>query len=263
VSSVAGTEFPVVGAGRHGESVPSWAWRLIVWGCLLLIWHVLAVWKGPFFLPTPAETARGIVRLFTEGHGDAILTSLQQFFTGFLLAVVIGVPLGLLMGSVRLLDDLLSPYMNTLFVTSKEALLPLLIVVFGVGLRYRVSVVFLFAIFFIVMNTAAGVLSTDRALIETVRSFGLGRVATFWKVIIPATAPFVISGLRLGLGTGIKGMVIAELWVLSGIGELAYNFVIFKQLDLFFALVIVVAGIGVGGVALLGVLENRWRGGTW
>ena len=136
----------------------------VVWGSLLLAWFITARIKGPVFLPTPFATAKGLGKLVTEGYVPTIAGSLRQLFAGFAIAVAVGVPTGLLMGSVRAADDFLSPYVNTLFIVSKEALLPLFIVLFGTHFIFRVAVVFFFSILFIVLNTAAGVRSVDSRL---------------------------------------------------------------------------------------------------
>lgn len=236
-----------------------WVVRAVVWGALVLAWHVLAVAKGPFFLATPGATLDGLVKLQTEGYYSALGASLRQLGIGFALAVAVGVPLGLLMGSIRLVDDLMAPFVNTLFVTPKEALLPFLITLFGTRLNFRIAVVFLFAVFFIVMNTSAGVRSVDRHLIETGRSFGLPMHRIFTRIVLPGSLPFVIAGTRLGLATSIKGMVIAELWVTAGAGLLLKNFAAFRRLDMFLALSIVIIAVGVASTTLLGALERRLR----
>jgi len=236
-----------------------WLARVVIWGSLLLIWQIAASVKGPLFLPTPFATLRGVARLAAEGDVPLILSSLRQLFTGFALAALVGIPMGLLMGSVRAVDDFFSPYVNTLFIVSKEALLPLFIIVFGTRFTFRAAVVFVFAIFFIVLNTAAGVRSVDARLIETARAFRLPTWGIFTKVVLPGTLPYVVAGLRLGLSMAIKGMVIAEIWVTVGIGLLLGNFGNYLRLDMFFALAAVIIAVGVTSAAALKALENRLR----
>lgn len=245
----------------HRLSHNRWVLRLVVWGGLVLVWHLLAVWKGPFFLATPLQTLNGLAKLQSEGHYPTVVNSLGQLGIGFGLAVAVGVPLGLVMGSVRAVDDVFAPFVNTLFVTPKEALLPFLIALFGTQLNFRIAVVFLFAIFFIVINSAAGVRAVSPHLIETARAFRMPRHRVFTRVVMPASTAYVVAGIRLGLGMAIKGMVIAEIWVTIGIGLLLNNFGAFRQLDLFLALAAVVVAIGVASTTLLSALERRLR--TW
>jgi ABC-type nitrate/sulfonate/bicarbonate transport system permease component len=234
-----------------------WFLRLLVWGGLLIAWQAVAEIRGTAFLATPSQTLGGFVDLASEGYLATVATSLRQLSVGFALAVAVGIPIGLMMGSVRAVDDFLAPYVTTLFVTPKEALLPLLITIFGTRLMFRVAVVFLFSIFFIIMNSAAGVRSVDPRLIEAARAFRVPRRRVFRKVILPGSLPFVVAGIRLGFATAIKGMVIAELWVTFGIGALLKNFGAFRHLDLFFALSILIIAIGVIGTLLLKRLEQR------
>ncbi|MGI8516210.1 MAG: ABC transporter permease [Acidimicrobiia bacterium] len=263
----------VVGIARPGTSpskqhpqsrvqnlvINRWFLTAAAWGFLLLIWHLLAIWKGPYFLATPIETLLGLGRLATEGYVPSIARSLQQLLAGFALVIVVGIPIGLLMGSVRAIDDFVSPYVQTLFVTSKEALLPFLIVVFGTQFRFRVAVVFLFGVFFLVINTADGVRSVDHRLIETARAYRLPRREIFTKVVVPASLPFIVAGLRLSLAAAIKGMVISEIWVTFGIGLLLKNFGAFRRMDMFLAIAVLVVTVGVAATTLLKALENRIR----
>lgn len=234
--------------------------RVIVWGLLIVLWEVGARIKGPLFLPGPLKTAEGIGGIFSGGYASALASSLRHLLLGFGLAAVSGVFLGLVMGSVRVLDDFLSPYVNTMFIVSKEALLPFLIVLFGTREEFRTVVVFLFAVFLIILNTAAGVRSVDPGLIEAARAFGLRRWQIFVKVVIPAILPFLVSALRIGFGLAIKGMVIAEIWVTIGIGLLLTNFAAFFRLNLLYALSLMIIAIGVVGTSVLGAMERRLRG---
>ncbi len=245
---------------RRGERSAPWRWRVIVWGAIIGAWAIAAAIRGSLLFPGPADTASAIGDLFTQEYATTILTSLRQLFVGFGLAAVVGVPLGLLMGSARLADDFLSPYVNTMFIVSKEALLPLFIVLFGTHLVFRVVVVFVFAVFLIIINTAAGVRTVDPRLIETARAFGLKRVRIFTRIVLPATLPFVVSSLRLGFGLGLKGMVIAELWVTVGVGSLLSTFSAFLRIDMLFGLTIVIVAIAVLFTEGIAWFERRLRG---
>lgn len=239
-------------AGRN-----KWLLRALVWGFLLLAWQLFAMWKGPFFMPTIPETIAGFGKLLTRGYHLTLLTSLQQLILGFFIASLIGIPLGALIGRSRLAEDLLAPYVNTLFVTAKEALLPLIIIMVGTQLMYRVTVVVLFAFFFPVMNTAAGVRFVDRKLIETATAFCTPKRRIFTQIMLPAAAPFVVAGVRLGLGMALKGMIIAELWVTVGTGGLMKGLGAFRELDVYFALMILIVAVAVGANELLRALERR------
>jgi NitT/TauT family transport system permease protein len=201
-----------------------WFLRALFYGAVLVAWQLTAVIKGPFFLPTIPETLSGLVEVFTEGYAASLLGTLQQLVVGFIIALVIAIPIGVFMGRSRVVADLLAPYVNTLFVTSKESLLPVIIVAVGIGFWYRTWVVILFAVFFPIINTAAGVRYVDQELRETARAFGTRPWRMSTRVYLPAAAPFVVAGIRMGFGMAMKGMVIAELWVLRGTGRLLDTF---------------------------------------
>ncbi len=237
-----------------------WALRAVVYGAVLVAWQTTAMIKGEFFLPTIPATLAGIVKVFQEGYYTDLLFSLQQLLLGLAIALTVAIPLGALMGRFRFVEDLFSPWVNTLFVTSKESLLPILIIAFGVAFWYRTWVVILFAVFFPIMNTAAGVRYVDQSLRETARAFATRPWRMFTKIYLPASAPFVVAGIRLGFGMAMKGMVIAELWVLQGTGDLLSTFARApRRLDLYYALVVIIIAFAVTVTELLKWLERRLR----
>lgn len=237
-----------------------WVLRALFYGALVLAWQATAVIKGRFFLPTVPETLRGLVEIFTEGFAASLLGTLQQLIVGFLIALAIAIPIGVLIGRFRIVADLLAPYVNTLFVTSKESLLPVIIVAVGIGFWYRTWVVILFAVFFPIINTAAGVRYVDQELRETARAFQTRPWRMVTRVYLPAAAPFVVAGIRLGFGMAMKGMVIAELWVLRGTGRLLNTFSSSPlRLDLYYALVLLIVAIAVGTNEALKRAERRLR----
>jgi ABC-type nitrate/sulfonate/bicarbonate transport system permease component len=243
---------------RLGHS--KWVLRLVFYGLLVVAWQLTSMWRGEFFLPSVPSTMAAIGEFFSEGYYEVLGPTLQQLAAGFLIAMVIAIPVGALMGRFRIMEDLLSPYVNTLFVTSKESLLPILIIAFGIAFWYRVSVVILFALFFPVINTAAGVRYVDRELKETARAFATPPLRMFTRIYLPAAAPFVVAGIRLGLGMALKGMIIAELWIFAGTGELFTRFTLSpRRLDLYFALAIVIVAIAVSLNGSLQWVERKLR----
>ena len=237
-----------------------WVLRAIFYGTILAVWQATAVVKGEFFLPTIPQTIRGFGEIFTEGYAGTLLGTLRQLFAGFLIALVIAIPVGALMGRFRFVEDVLAPYVNTLFVTPKQALLPILIVAVGIGFWYRTWVVILFAVFFPIINTAAGVRYVDTELRETARAFGTSRWRMFTRIYLPASAPFVVAGIRLGFGMAMKGMVIAELWIFSGAGNLLETFSRSPlRLDLYYPLVLLIIFFAVFVNELLKWAERKLR----
>jgi ABC-type nitrate/sulfonate/bicarbonate transport system permease component len=239
-----------------------WGVRTLAVAAILLAWEAVALWKGPTWTPTVGATASAMVTVFTEGYYLTLLESLETMFAGFALTLLIGLPLGVLMGVSRIADDLLTPWTMGLFSSPKEALLPLLIIMFGTGFNYSVSVVVLFALFFVIMNTAAGVHYADRQLLETARAFCTPRIRFATRVLLPAAAPFVVAGMRLGLGMAFKAMIIAELWISTGTGGLIDQVGAQRQLDLFYALAALLVALAVTIYLVLSWVEDRLRHGA-
>lgn len=234
--------------------------RLLFYGAILIAWQITAMIKGEFFLPTVPQTIKGFGELFTEGYASTLLGTLRQLVVGFLIALVIAIPLGALMGRSRFVSDILSPYVHTLFVTPKQTLLPVLIIAFGIGFWYRAWVVILFAVFFPIINTAAGIRYVDKELREAARAFDTNWWRMLTRVYLPAAAPFIVAGIRLGFGMAMKGMVIAELWVLAGTGELLENFAQAPaRLDLYYALAFLIIGFAVVVNVVLMWAERKLR----
>lgn len=249
-------------AARSGRSRPRLSnlsrgrQRLIVWGGLLIAWQVFGMIAGPFFFASVTDTVRGLVELVSDGQLLKLVKSFEQLLIGYALAVAVGIPAGIYIGSSWVGEATLGVYVRALFVTSLEALLPFLIILVGSSLQFRVVVVFLFAVLYITINTTAGVRDVDRGFVETARSFGASRLEMARKVILPASIPFVFSGLRLGWGFAVKGMVIAELWVATGTGKLLIDLGGTRQLDRYFAIALLIVVVGAVGSSLIRLAQR-------
>lgn len=236
--------------------------RVVAYGGILAVWQITAMIQGPFFLPTIPEVLAAMPELVSAGYTATLAVSIQQLIIGFVLSLAIAIPLGALMGASKVVDAALTPFVNALYVTSKESLLPLLIIIFGAQLGYLVSVVVFFAVFFPIMNTAAGVRYVEGSLSEMANAFCTSRWRMYTRIYLPAAAPFVVAGVRLGLGMAIKGMVIAELWISIGTGHLLRQFGALRELDLYFALAILVIAIALFADKILYLIETRLLRGT-
>jgi NitT/TauT family transport system permease protein len=189
--------------------------------------------------------------------------SLQEFALGYVAAAVVGILLGLLLATSHRLRDYAGPWVSFLYAVPLVAIAPLFIVAFGIGIMSKVVVIFLVAVFIILVNTEVGVSSTDPHLIEAARSFGASRVQIFRKVLFPAALPFIIAGLRLGMARGLVGVVVAELFgAKAGLGFLILaSAQVFDTASLFVGVLVLAIG-GYLGVELLRVIERKmapWR----
>jgi NitT/TauT family transport system permease protein len=192
-----------------------------------------------------------------------VLVSLNEFFVGFALAAVFGVLLGVAIASSDSVKDIVDPWVSAVYATPTVALAPLFIFVFGIDAPSKMAVVFLLAVFPIVINTATGIRSTDQVYIEAARSFSATRTQIFTKVLIPSALPFIVAGLRLGIGRGLVGVVVGEfIGARAGLGYLIFRSSQGFQIDAMWVGVFLLAGTGVLAVSLLQRVERRlapWR----
>jgi NitT/TauT family transport system permease protein len=192
-----------------------------------------------------------------------ILVSLNEFIVGFAIAAVFGVVLGIIIASSRAAKDFIDPWVSAVYATPTVALAPLFIFVFGIDAPSKMAVVFLLAVFPIVINTATGISSTDRIYIEAARSFSANRMQIFTKVLIPSALPFIVAGLRLGIGRGLVGVVVGEfIGARAGLGYLIFKSSQGFQIDAMWVGVFLLAGTGVLAVSILQRVERRmapWR----
>jgi ABC-type nitrate/sulfonate/bicarbonate transport system permease component len=148
-----------------------------------------------------------------------IFQSSQQFVLGLGLALLTGVPLGLALGMFRRLNYLLDPWLSAIYATPTIALVPLIVLVLGLGLESKIFIVWLEAIFVIVVSTMAGVHAAEARYLDLARSFRASKWLTFRSVILPSSFPFILTALRLGTTRGVVGVVVAEFFAANkGIG---------------------------------------------
>ena len=234
-----------------------WVQRAIVWGALLAIYEVLALIVGDFYLASLEDIVAGFIQIVEEGRLATVAKSLEHLLVGFLLAAAVGIPVGVAMGRSFVVDQVIGMYVRGLFVTSLAALLPLLIIVFGVGFRFQVAVVFLFSVFFIIVNAAAGARAVPRALMRTAEAFCVSPLRRFISIVLPSSLPYIVVGLRLAIANAYTGMVLAELWVGVGTGGILENMGQNRDLPKFFAMVLLITALAAFSSHLIRMLERR------
>ncbi|MBE2319488.1 ABC transporter permease subunit [Solirubrobacter sp. CPCC 204708] len=234
-----------------------WVQRAIVWGALLALYELLAIILGDFYLASLEDIVSGFGQIVEEGRIPTVLTSLEHLLVGFALAAAVGIPIGVAMGRSFVVDQVIGMYVRGLFVTSLAALLPLLIILFGVGFRFQVAVVFLFSVFFVIVNTAAGARAVPRQLMRTAEAFCVSPTRRFTAVVLPSSLPYIVIGLRLAVANAYTGMVLAELWVGVGTGGILKNMGQNRDLPKFFAMVLLITALAAFSSYLIRVLEKR------
>jgi sulfonate transport system permease protein len=175
----------------------------------------------PFFTSRPSLVVAAAVDVVRSGTLlRDVSVSLSEFAIGFALALAVGVPLGLLLGTFETLRFLLDPPIMAVYATPQLALLPIFVLWLGIGMSSKVAVVFLGASIPIIVNSMAGVRHVERSLVVAARSFCATRLDVFAKVILPASLPAVMIGVRLGLSRAVLGVVVAEMYVSQdGVGN--------------------------------------------
>ena len=231
---------------------------------LIALWEWFGRTRGGLLFAPFSETIVTWVEVITSGEiYEALWRSNQAMLLGFGLAVVLGIPLGLLIGRLQKLERFVDVYLNILLVTPMSALIPIIIVAIGIGLSSRVLVVFLFAFPIITVNTRAGLKNLDPTLIEMARSFGASEMQLWRRILLPGATPAMMAGVRLGLGRSLSGMVVVELLLVAvGVGAMILNSMgLFKpEVAYSVIIVIIIEVLVVMGIAKR--VENRlvsWR----
>lgn len=218
----------------------------------------------PFFFSKPTDiAAAGVREVQLPRFWNDVRVSVFEFTTGYVLAIVLGVPLGIAFGWYRRLSYMADPWLNLFNSLPRVALLPLLVLWLGLGTESKVAVVFLGAFFSIVIPTVQGVRTVDRRLLDVARSFGASQRRVFTSVVAPSTVPFIATGLRLGLGRALIGVVVGELYAQTdGIGVLISKASSNIQPDRMFFGILIFTATGILGVEGLRRIERhfeRWR----
>ncbi len=169
---------------------------------------------NPLFLPAPTAVFAEMFEEFGPGGvlRENVFISARTFSVGMLAAMAIGIPVGLLMGASRVVDAIISPYVWAMASLPRVALMPLLILILGFTNTARLTLVFLSAVFPIIINCMAGVKTVDQSLVRAGQVFGARKPNLYRKVIFPFTLPFIIAGVNQGMTRGLVGLVIAEIF---------------------------------------------------
>ncbi len=229
---------------------------------LAILWEVAGRTLDSVLIPPLSQISAAWWRLLVSGKLLSNLTmSLATLIAGFFLAVLFGVVIGLLMGRFRAVEHFLDLYVNALMSAPTTAFVPVLILWFGLGVESRIAVVFLFAVFVIIINTMTGVKQVDSVFVEMARSFGAKEKEIFFKIILPAAMPAIMAGVRLGMGRAVKGMVTAEmLLTLTGIGAMIMQYGSAFATDSLFAVILTILIIAMITMKLVQWLDQRLTG---
>jgi NitT/TauT family transport system permease protein len=235
---------------------------------ILLVWEsvVRLGWANPFFISQPSAIGASLMQAARSGelrHNLAV--SLGEFAAAYGASVVVGILAGVLAGRFRTVEYILDPFLWFLYSAPLIAFYPIFVIWFGLGIPTVVAIAFLLSVTQITVSTLRGIQNVDPGLIRAARSFGASERDLLWKVILPASVPMVIAGLRLAVGRALMGVVVAELFgATAGLGfSIAYYGGLLKTTNMIASLVVVVV-LGVLCTQALSAVEARfdsWRTG--
>ena len=226
---------------------------------VLALWQYVGSGIDPVLFTTPAAVARAAYAMILSGELWTYLwPSLVIFAAGLTIAAVIGIATGLLLARYWVIDVALGVYITFLYSIPAVALVPLIVLWAGFESTAKIIVLFLFAFFPMVINTYQGVKNVDPRLIEVGRSFRCSERQLWANIVLPGALPFIVTGLRLAVGRGLIGMVLADQYTaISGIGYLIVRTAATYQVDKMFVPIVTLGILGIAFTALLRVLERR------
>ena len=229
---------------------------LILWG---ILWEIVGQAGVTFFIPPLSKV---FVTLFevigTGSFQKALWDTAYAFFAGVFFSIVIGIPTGIMMGKNRLIDEMLLPWVNMFLSAPLTALVPVLMVLFGFGMKSIIITTTLFAIWIIILNTRAGVMQINRSMIEMARSFGASPIDAFVKIYFWAALPEILGGVRIGVIRAVKGVIIGQLLIsIVGFGALFELYSSNFLMAHFWAVLIVLFGLAFTISEVFAYLERR------
>jgi ABC-type nitrate/sulfonate/bicarbonate transport system permease component len=267
MSAIGEARAPAAGVGAAQEAAavrtPLWQHRAVYrYGfvtILLIVWELIGPMINPIFFTYPSRIAIAFYELTVSGELIYFtLQSLEVLAYGLSIAIAVGIPLGVAMARSRRLDWALDLPINAFYATPLVALVPILVLWFGIYLKAKIIVVFLFAVFPIIINTYQGVRECDRNMLEVARSFRSGEWAVWRDVLLPFALPFIAAGIRLAIGRGLVGMIIAEFYTtITGLGFMITKYANVFEMDKTFVPVVLLMFLGVTLTAILKKVERK------
>jgi ABC-type nitrate/sulfonate/bicarbonate transport system permease component len=240
------------------RSVPRWAVTTVSITALLILWEIFGRDINPIFGSYPSAIFEAFLTLLHNGKlGHALLQSVQPFIVGYGVAIVIGVPLGLVIGRFWIAEAALGILVTGGYAMPLVALVPLLVLWFGLGFAVKAAVIFLMSVFPICINTWLGVKSVPKTLIDVGKSLVAPNSVILRRIVLPATLPYIMAGIKLAVGRAVVGMVIAEFFTsISGLGAIIINSANNFDTATMFVPIIVLMVLAVGLNAFLGWFER-------
>jgi NitT/TauT family transport system permease protein len=238
--------------------------RLISFVVVISLWEYFGRRINPILFTYPSAIAQAFVSLVASGELQSYMTSSLLVLTyASIFAIVVGVLLGVVMGRYAIVEWAADVYVSALYSTPMVAVVPLIVLWFGFKIPAKVVIVFSFMVFPVLLNTFEGVKNVDRNLQEVARSFCSSEGQLWRHLIIPSAIPFIVAGIRLAIGRGLVGMIVAEFYTsVTGLGYMIVRYANALETDKLFVPIVVVMLLGVGLMSLAKWIEGRiapWR----
>jgi ABC-type nitrate/sulfonate/bicarbonate transport system permease component len=238
--------------------------RLLSLAVVLLLWEFYGRRVNPILFTYPTAVARAFFELAASGElASYMRESLMVLAYATVASLIAGVLFGVLMGRFSMIEWATDMYVSALYSMPMVAVVPLIVLWFGFKVPAKVIIVFLFMVFPVLLNTYEGVKNVDRNLQEVARSFCSSERQLWGHLIIPSAVPFIVAGIRLAIGRGLVGMIIAEFYTsITGLGYMIVRYANAFETDKLFVPIVVVMILGVGLMWLAKWVEMRiapWR----
>jgi NitT/TauT family transport system permease protein len=220
---------------------------VIGFGSLFTIWHIASVYLlNSILFPPPGRVIVKAIDLARDGTlWENATISLQRIALGFLFGTIIGVPLGLAIGSFGIVRRILEPYTEFLRFIPATALITVAVIWFGIGEGSKIFLIIYTTVFIVIINTAAGVSAVTPNKVRAARSLGANRMQVFLFVALPATVPFILTGMRMAMGNSFVTIIAAELVAANaGLGKMIWDARLYMLVDNIFVALLVLGLLG-------------------
>lgn len=224
-----------------------------------LAWQLIGTQVNPLFVSYPTAIWNAFLRMVARDQlWPAFIDTMKPMALGYLIAILVGIPIGILLGRYRIIESVGGMYVTAGYATPLVALIPLFVLWFGLGFTVKAFVVLVMSVFPIIINTWSGAKLVPKSLIEVGKSFVAAPPTVLRKIVLPATIPYIMTGLRLGLGRAVIGVVIAEFFTaIGGLGGIIINSQQRFDTASMMVPILILLALGVGLTALLGYLESK------
>jgi len=246
-------------AAARRAGLPRWAITTLSLAIVLAVWEYFGRDINPVFGSYPSAIAAAFWEMTLSGQLEtALFQSLQPFIAGFSLAIAVGVPLGLVIGRFRAVEAAVGIFVTAGYAMPLLALVPLLMLWLGLGFKVKMAVVMLMSVFPICINTWLGVTAVPKSLIDVAKSFVASDQTILRRIVLPATLPYIMAGIRLAVGRAVVAMIVAEFFTaISGLGAIIINSANNFDTARMFVPVVVLMVLATGLNAVIGVIERR------